>query len=60
MWQNGSPDRRNLTIVKRKSDPESRRRRARELMRWRGPLSTINYRPVLSSEKLINNKSSVV
>jgi hypothetical protein len=60
MREPGRPDWRNLKLETIKSD-ESQGTLAREEMRWVGPASTVNYRPVLSSErasKLTNPKLS--
>jgi hypothetical protein len=40
---------------------ESRETQTREGLRWRGPAATVNYRPVLSSERALqNNKPATV
>jgi hypothetical protein len=40
---------------------ESRGTQTRALLRWRGPAATVNYRPVLSSERALqNNKPATV
>jgi hypothetical protein len=31
-----------------------------EGLRWQGPAATINYRPVLSSERVLQNKPATV